>query len=68
MSAFKASTELYRTINGERFIGWRSDINNYAISAYRAAGVRVVRRGVELFVHHLDKEKALAVERSEVQP
>lgn len=59
----KASSELYRTIHGERYIGWRSDINNYDIATYRKAGIKCVRRGVELFLREADAERALVLER-----
>lgn len=57
---YKASTELYRTVNGEKYLGWRSDVNGYDIKTYRQAGIRCFRRGVELFVHHADAEKAVS--------
>lgn len=63
MSRLKQSDEQYRTINGERYIGWRSDVNAYDIDLYRRAGIKCVRRGVELFMREADTDKALALER-----
>jgi hypothetical protein len=58
----KASSEMFRTFNGERFICWRSDATPEHIAAYRAAGVKCARRGCELFIREADSDKALAVD------
>ena len=58
----KASIDMYRTIGGAHFISWGSFMTDERIAAYRAAGIRCARRGVELFIHHADEEAAKAVD------
>lgn len=58
----KASIDMYRTIGGAHFIAWTSFPSAERIAAYRAAGVRCARRGVELFIHHADEDEAKAVD------
>jgi hypothetical protein len=58
----KTSADLYRTFKGAPYVCWRSDATAAQIAAYRVAGVRCARRGVELFVHHADQDKAAQVD------
>jgi hypothetical protein len=60
---YKASTEQYRTIRGERYICWCSDSTPDQIRAYRQSGIKCVRRGVELYLRKEDEGKALAIDR-----
>jgi hypothetical protein len=47
-----------RTINGELFIAWASFPSEDRIAAYRIAGAKCRRFGVELFVR--EKDRAIA--------
>ena len=58
----KDSIDCYRTIDGVRYYAWLSNPSSSRVTAYRAVGVRCVRRGVELFVHNLDTDTAAEVD------
>lgn len=56
------TTDCYRTIRGEKFIGWGSGMSAARITAYRAAGVRCRRYGDDLYVCEADRSKAIGVD------
>ena len=56
------TTACYRTIKGERYVGWTSGASTNRVAAYRAAGVRCRRLGDDLFVCHADEAKAKQVD------
>lgn len=56
------TTACYRTIKGERYIGWTGGVSAARVAAYRAAGVRRRRLGDDLFVCHADEAKAKQVD------
>ena len=58
----KDSIDMYRTFNGHHYIAWLSCPSEDRIAAYRIAGVRCKRRGDELFIHHMDRDDASAVD------
>lgn len=62
MGRLKQSSDLYRTIKGGHYVGWLSYYTEERRRAYRAAGLRVARRGVELFLHEDDQDAAAALE------
>lgn len=61
---FKASTEQYRTIKGERYICWTSNpAEHFWKDTYRKNGVKCVIRGVDLYIRESDRDKASAIYR-----
>lgn len=54
----KNSSDLYRTFYGQHFIAWVICPNADLVKHYRYAGIRCRRVKDELFIHHLDKDKA----------
>lgn len=54
----KDASECYRIIKGHEYTAWMSYPSAEKIKAYRAAGIRCRRFGVELFVHVWDTEEA----------
>ncbi len=58
----KIASECYRTIKRFRYIAWMSFPSAYRIREYRSVGCRCVRRGDELFMHHMDVELARKVD------
>lgn len=63
MRPYKASTEQYRTIAGERYICWTSNPAEHHARAYRQAGIKCVVRGIDFYVRESDKDKAVALWR-----
>ncbi|WP_421696883.1 hypothetical protein [Ancylobacter sp.] len=63
-SGFNDTADCFRTINGERYVGWMINPSAARISAYRAAGIkcRKVRRD-ELFVRESDTSAASDIDR-----
>lgn len=58
----KASSEMYRTIKGERYIQWASDYVHSRAAFYRRAGIRCAVKGNELFIHPDDADMAEAMD------
>ncbi len=58
----KNASECYRAIKGFRYIAWMSFPSANRIREYRSVGCRCVRRGDELFMHHMDEELARKVD------
>ena len=56
------TTDCYRTVGGERFIGWGGGMSVLRIAAYRAAGVRCRRFGDDLYVRETDAAIAMDVD------
>lgn len=56
----KDSADMWRTVNGERFIQWTAFASDERVRAYRAAGVRCRRFVGEMFIHHEDRAQAAA--------
>ena len=56
------SCQCYRTIGGCQYIAWISCPSDERIAAYRSAGVRCRRQGVELYVCVADEEDAQLVD------
>ena len=55
----------YRTINGERYVGWRISASDDEVKAYRAAGIRYrIINGDELFVRETDLPAVAAMDRA----
>lgn len=63
-SGVKNSSDQYRTFNGQHYICWMSYINDDLITAYKKAAVRIRRIKSDLYVHHLDIDRALEVDKS----
>jgi len=55
------SSQCYRIINGLRYMAWSSNASAELIAAYRKAGIRCRRQGVELFVFIDDRNMAYEV-------
>jgi hypothetical protein len=56
------TTDRYRTVGGERFVGWGGCMSAARIAAYRAGGVRCRRFGDDVYVREADKAKAIDVD------
>lgn len=61
-SGFNDTTDCYRTIKGERYVGWVVCPTDARIGAYRGAGVLCRRIGDELFVRQADGEIAKEID------
>lgn len=57
----KDASDCWRTINGEHFIAWMSFPSDDLIKAYRAAGIKCRRYGVELFIRESDKQRCASM-------
>jgi hypothetical protein len=56
------TTDCYRTVKGEKYVGWGAGISAARIVAYRAAGVRCRRIADELYVRETDSPIAQTVD------
>jgi hypothetical protein len=61
-NGFKDSSEMFRTVKGQRFVQWAIWASDERVAAYRAAGLRVRRFVGELFIHTDDQKAAAEID------
>jgi len=65
LAGYVDTTNCYRTINGERYVGWSVTFSDAEVKSYRAAGIRYrIINGDELFVRETDLPAVAAMDRA----
>lgn len=67
-NGYNHTSDCYRTINGERYVGWAICPTQELIAAYRAAGAKVRRFADEAYVREGDIPIAASVDASQTTP